>query len=112
MDNSNAEIRLSYVLRQVGIYNKIDQEFADDFSIAERLEFIECIKEINGKFEDYFAVIAKKKKDIFYFSVDKSVKKSYKQYRKLLFKLVSDSKRKELDNKYNKLVKRQDRVKD
>lgn len=112
MDNSNAEIRLSYVLRQVGIYNKIDQEFADDFSIAERQEFIECIKEINGKFEDYFAVIAKKKKDIFYFSVDKSVKTSYKQYRKLLFKLVSDSKRKELDNKYNKLVKRQDRVKD
>ena len=111
MDNSNSEIRLSYVLRQVGIYSEIDEKFREEFSVEERQEFIKYVNEIYIKFEVYFSAIEKKRKEFFYFSIDRSVRKPYKQYRQLLFTVVSKRQRKELDNKYNSLVKYQDRVK-
>lgn len=110
MDNSNAEIRLAYVLRQVGIYKQVNELFKSDFEATEYLEFIEFIKEIVGRFNEYFEAIERKKSEIFYFAIDKSVRKPYKEFRKLLLQVLPDSEVEELDKKFNKLVKYKDRV--
>lgn len=111
MDNSNAEIRLAYVLRQVGIYKQISDSFKVDFTLEQNLEFNKTIKEIYNKFEDYFSAIEKKKNDIFYFAIDKSVRKPYKDIRTLFLKVLPDREVEELDKRYNKLVNYKDRVK-
>lgn len=85
MDSSNAEIKLSYVLRQVGIYKEINKKYKEDFAVDERLKFIGDVKEVIAKFNEYFAAVEKKKKQTFYFAAEKSVRKPYKNFRKLLF---------------------------
>lgn len=111
MDNSNAEIRLSYVLRQVGVYNMINIKYRNYFNTNERLEFIEDAKEVIEKFEEYFTAIEKKKKDNFYFAIEKSVRKPYKEFRKLLVEILSNEEIKALDLRYNRLVSNGYRVK-
>lgn len=111
MDSSNAEMRLSYVLRQVGIYSRVDEKFKHAFTAEERLEFVDDIKEVIGKFEEYFSAIEKKKAITFYFAVDKSVRTPYKKFRRLLFDMIPVEDIKELDKRYNHLVSKQSRVK-
>lgn len=110
MDNSNAETRLSYVLRQVGIYHKINQKYFDSFTATQRIDFIEYLKEIVIRFEKYFAAIERKREEYFYFAVDNSVRESYRLFRVLLMKTLPPSEVRLLDQKYNRLVKKQDRV--
>lgn len=110
MDNSNAEIRLSYVLRQVGIYYAIDKKYEDKFLAQDRLIFVGQINEIVERFEEYFSAIERKKRNNFYFAVDKPVRGAYKQFRKLLMKTITKSKLAELDYRYNRLVKKHDRI--
>lgn len=111
MDSSNAEIRLSYVLRQVGIYDKINNKYKADFGAKDRLEFIEDIKEVIKKFEEYFFAVEKQKKIKFYFAIEKSVRKPYQDFRKLLFETIPREDIIELDNRYNHLVSKNYRVK-
>ena len=110
MDNSNAEIRLAYVLRQVGIYYFIDQKYSSIFSAEQRLTFHDYIKEIMIRFENYFSAIEKKKKDNFFFSVEKPVRKAYKTFHKLLLNMIPFSELQILDRRYNKLVNKFDRI--
>ncbi|MCR4611168.1 MAG: SIR2 family protein [Lachnospiraceae bacterium] len=110
MDSSNAEIRLSYVLRQVGIYGKINQQFQDDFGANKRMEFIADVKEVISKFEEYFSAVEKKKKQTFYFAVEKSVRKPFKRFRDLLFDVIPLEDIVDLDKRYNHLVSKNDRV--
>lgn len=110
MDNSNAEIRLSYVLRQVNIYFDIDHKYSPSFTIQQKIEFHDCIKEIITRFESYFSVIEKKKRDNFFFAIEKSVRDSYKGFHKLLEKRVSFEVVQQLDLQYNKLVSKEDRI--
>lgn len=110
MDNSNTEIRLSYVLRQVGIYSTIDKKYETYFTPQNRLLFITFINEIVERFHNYFSAIERKKKDNFYFAVDKPVRSAYKTFHTLLKKTITESELKLLDNRYNKLVNRFDRV--
>lgn len=110
MDNSNAEIRLSYVLRQVGIYNKINDNYKNDFSVKQRMEFIDDVKEVVKKFDEYFTAIEKKKREHFYFAVEKSVRKPYQEFRKLLFEIIPSEEIERLDSRYNRLVSREYKV--
>jgi len=110
MDNSNAEIRLSYVLRQVGIYYSIDQKYASLFTPEERLIFINYLKEIITRFDKYFSAIEKKKKDNFFFAIEKPVRGAYKTFHKLLLKVFPKSEIEFLDSRYNKLVNKYDRI--
>ena len=111
MDSSNAEIRLSYVLRQVGIYNKINNRYKDEFSAKDRMKFIDFVKEVVRKFEEYFGAVEKKKKISFYFAIEKSVRKPYKEFRKLLFEIIPLEEIVILDKRYNHLVAKNDRIK-
>lgn len=110
MDNSNAEIRLSYVLRQVGIYYNIDQKYSSSFTAEQRLIFYRYIKEIINRFEIYFSAIEKKKKDNFFFAIEKPVRGTYKTFHKLLLKLFPSDEVQALDLRYNKLVNKYDRI--
>ena len=110
MNNSNAEVRLSYVLRQVGIYYEVSKRFDNQFSAENRLEFVQYIKDVIKKYEEYFSAIERKKNDTFFFAVDKSVRPAYKNFRKLLLEVIPRSELLELDLRYNKLVNRNDRV--
>lgn len=110
MDNSNAEVRLSYVLRQVGIYYDIDQKYASLFTVEQRMTFKTYLREIIGRFEIYFAAIEKKKQDNFFFAVEKTVRGAYKNFHKLLLNLFSVSEIQVLDVRYNKLVNKFDRI--
>jgi hypothetical protein len=110
MDNSNAEIRLSYVLRQIGIYSAIDKKYENNFSAENRLRFITFITEIVERFHNYFSAIERKKRDNFFFAVDKPVRGAYKTFHHLLKKTISESELKSLDNRYNKLVNKYDKV--
>lgn len=111
MDNSNVEIRLSYVLRQVGIYSFIDKKFATSFTAEERFKYISYIKEVVSRFNDYFAAIERKKKDNFYFAVEKPVRGAYKAFHKVLSKTIPNTEICTLDNRYNKLVNKFDQIK-
>lgn len=110
MDNSNAEIRLSYVLRQVGIYYNIDQKYSSSFTAEQRLAFHNYLKEIITRFETYFSAIEKKKKDNFFFAIEKPVRGAYKTFHKLLLKLFPINELQALDLRYNKLVNKYDRI--
>ena len=110
MDSSNAEIKLSYVLRQVGIYKEINKKYKEDFAVDERLKFIGDVKEVIAKFNEYFAAVEKKKKQTFYFAAEKSVRKPYKNFRKLLFDIIPIEDIIELDKRYNHLVAKNYRV--
>lgn len=110
MDNSNAEIRLAYVLRQVGWYKRINECFKKDFTIEQYMKFVEFIKEIVCRFEEYFSAIEKKKTDVFYFAIDKSVRKPYKDFRVLLLQILPPNEVEILDKRFNKLVNYNDRV--
>lgn len=110
MDNSNAEIRLSYVLRQVGIYYNIDQKYSSSFTAEQRLMFHHYLKEIIIRFEAYFSAIEKKKKDNFFFAIEKPVRGAYKTFHKLLLKLFPPNELQTLDLRYNKLVNKYDRI--
>ena len=110
MDNSNAEIRLSYVLRQVGIYYNIDQKYCSSFTAEQRLAFHNYLKEIITRFETYFSAIEKKKKDNFFFAIEKPVRGAYKTFHKLLLKLFPINELQALDLRYNKLVNKYDRI--
>lgn len=110
MDNSNAEVRLSYVLRQVGIYNYIDVKYSSSFTAEQRLTFLNYLKEIVTRFETYFTAIEKKKKDNFFFAIEKPVRGAYKAFHKLLLKLFPINELKMLDSRYNKLVNKYDRI--
>mgnify|MGYP004463585255 CR=1 FL=1 len=110
MDSSNAETRLSYVLRQVGIYSKINKKYKSEFTAEDRIKFIEDVKEVVKKFEEYFTAVEKKKKENFYFAIEKSVRKPYKNFRELLFDIISAEEIRELDRRYNHLVSKNYRV--
>lgn len=110
MDNSNAEVRLSYVLRQVGVYYDIEKRYKDLFTSEERLRYIEEIKEIVERFKVYFRAIERKKGENFYFAIDKPVRGAYKKFRQILVSCIPESDLKSLDDEYNKLVKKTDRV--
>lgn len=110
MDNSNAEVRLSYVLRQVGIYYNIDQKYSSAFTAEQRLTFHKYLKEIVTRFETYFTAIEKKKRDNFFFAIDKPVRGAYKTFHKLLLKLFPITELQTLDLRYNKLVNKYDRI--
>ena len=114
MNNSNAEIRLKFVLRQVGVYYEICKKYAEEFSNKQQKHFIKYIKEVIEKFRQYFNSIAdgKKHKNQFFFAVEKSVRNSYKEFRKLfeIFQFTICKDIKILDNQYNQLVSRKDNV--
>lgn len=110
MDNSNAEIRLSYVLRQVGIYYNIDHKYSSAFTAEQRLAFQSYIKEIITRFEKYFSAIEKKKQDNFFFAIERPVRGAYKTFHKLLIKLCPINELQALDLRYNKLVNKYDRI--
>lgn len=112
MDSSNAEIRLSYVLRQVGIYSRINKEYKESFTPSERFEFNKDVKEVVFKFEEYFSAVEKKKSVNFYFAVDKSVRKPFKEFRTLLFDILPIQEIDCLDKRYNRLVSKNDKVKE
>ena len=110
MDNSNAEVRLSYVLRQVGIYYNINEKYSSAFTAEQRLTFHNYLKEIITRFERYFEAIEKKKKENFFFAVEKPVRGAYRTFHKLLLKTIPQSELQMLDSRYNKLVNRYDRI--
>ena len=108
MNNSNAEIRLSYVLRQVGIYYNIDQKYSSSFTAEQWLAFHNNLKEIFIRFETYFSAI--EKKIIFFFAIEKSFRGAYITFHKLLLKLFPINELQALDLRYNKLVNKYDRI--
>lgn len=113
MDNSNAETRLSYVLRQASSYYYVDQKFSNSFSADTRLKFIKCLNEVILKFEKYFNAIERKKKDSrnnFFFAIDKPVRESYKYFRKILLDTIPIDEVIILDKQYNNLVNKTDKV--
>lgn len=110
MNNSNAEVRLSYVLRQVGIYYNIDLKYSSSFTAEQRLTFYNYLKEIITRFETYFSAIEKKKTDNFFFAIEKPVRGAYKTFHKLLLKLFPMHELQTLDLRYNKLVNKYDRI--
>lgn len=110
MDNSNAEIRLSYVIRQVGIYYNIDHKYSSSFMAEQRLAFQSYIKEIITRFEKHFSAIEKKKRDNFFFAIERPVRGAYKTFHKLLIKLCPINELQALDLRYNKLVNKYDRI--
>lgn len=112
MDSSNAEIRLSYVLRQVGVYGRINKKYKENLSASNRVEFIENVKEVVLKFEEYFLAVEKKKKINFYFAIDKSVRNPFKEFRELLFDVFPIDEIVKLDRRYNRLVSKIDKVKE
>ena len=81
MDNSNANVRLAYVLRQVGAYRRIYEKFGDTFNAEQTFRFWNCIDEVNRKFELYFRILQNNQSRM---SADTNAMKAYLSYRKLL----------------------------
>lgn len=110
LDNSNEKTKLAYVLRQISSYYDIDKKYKNNFTVEERMIFINYLKEVIKKLEEYFTYVESQQQRTFYFAIEKSVRPAYKIFRNLLLTTFSPSYVDNLDKQYNKLVNSHDRV--
>lgn len=105
VNNKDNRTKLSYVLKQVGLYYEYYQEFYESFEYDERIKFIVCLEEIKDKFIEYFNSINNNGK------IEYPVKVAYKEYRQIFISLELYEKLLDIDLLYNSKLKEGDRMK-
>lgn len=65
----------------------IDQKYSSSFTVEQRLAFHNYLKEIITRFETYISAIKKRKKIIFFFTIEKPFRGAYITFHNLLLKL-------------------------
>jgi|GEM_PF-1877968 len=104
VNSNNNQTKLSYVLKQIGLYNQYYQEFYEYFNPGERYNFVECLKDVKDKFREYFNSIDMNGK------IEYSVKVAYTEYRKILINLELYSELLDIDLLYNSKLRKGDRM--